>query len=151
MLVAVLGDRTIANPLEFLAPTCSIFPPIQQLFFIMRSVICSQWTRTTTRIESRRCHTITFRTTNAATNEEVPQLDETADGAIAVEPTVFNSILEVGALTAATTTTTNQETSTTAIPCRTIACSNANAWKQAAPHRDVLPLNDSSPNLVARL
>ena len=49
MLVVVLGDRTIANPLEFFAPTCSIFPPIQQLFFIMRSVICSQWTRTTTR------------------------------------------------------------------------------------------------------
>ena len=72
----------------------------------MRSVICSQWTRTTTRIESRRCHTITFRATNAATNKEVPQLDETADGAIAVEPTVFNSILEVGALR------------TTILPCR---------------------------------
>ena len=144
MLVAVLGDRTIANPLEFFAPTCSIFPPIQQLFYIMRSVICSQWTERQHGIESRRCHTTTFRTTNAATNEEVPKLDETVDGAIAVELTVFNSILEVGALTAATTTTTNQETSTTAIPCRTIARSNANAWKQAAPHRDVLPLNDSS-------
>ena len=130
---------------------CSIFSPIQQLCIIMRSVICSQWTERQHGIESRRCHTTTFRTTNAATNEEVPQLDETADGAIAVEPAVFNFILEVGALTAASTTTTNQETSTTAIPCRTVARSNANAWKQAAPHRDVLPLNDSSPNLVARL
>ena len=144
MLVAVLGDRTIANPLEFFTPTCSIFPPIQQLFYIMRSVICSQWTERQHGIESRRSHTTTFRTTNAATNEEVPKLDETADGAIAVEPAVFNSILEVGALTAATTTTTNQETSTTAIPCRTIARSNANAWKQAAPHRNVLPFNDTN-------
>ena len=49
MLVAVLGDRTITNSLEFLPPTCSIFSPIQQLCIIMRSAICSQWTRTTTR------------------------------------------------------------------------------------------------------
>ena len=40
-------------------------------------------------------------------------------------------------------TTTSQETSTTTISCRNIARSIAHAWKQAVPHRDVLPLNAS--------
>ena len=34
MLVVVLGDRTFANPLEFLPPKCSIFPTLQQLVFM---------------------------------------------------------------------------------------------------------------------
>ena len=74
----------------------------------------------------------------------IPQLDET-NGVIAVEPTVLNSVLEkldfVGFPVALTT---SQDTSTTTTSCRSIARSIAHAWKQAAPHRDVLPLNASS-------
>ena len=70
----------------------------------------------------------------------IPQLDKT-DGIIAVKPTVFNSILEVGELTSATTT--SQAMSTTTTSCR-IARPVAHAWKQAARHRKVLPLNARS-------
>ena len=38
--LVVSGDRTFTNPLEFLPPKCSIFPPLHQLYFIMRSAIC---------------------------------------------------------------------------------------------------------------
>ena len=38
--LVVSGDRAFASPLEFLTPSCSIFSPIQQLYFIMRSAIC---------------------------------------------------------------------------------------------------------------
>ena len=75
----------------------------------------------------------------------IPQLDET-DGVIAVEPTVLNSVLEkldfVGFPVAWTTSQDTSSTTTTS--CRSIARSIAHAWKQAAPHRDVLPLNASS-------
>ena len=42
-------------------------------------------------------------------------------------------------------TTTSQETSTTTISCRSMARSIDHAWKQAPRHRDVVPLDDSSP------
>ena len=75
---------------------------------------------------------------------DIPQLDET-DSIIAVAPTVFNSIFEVGALT---TTSTSQATSTATTFFRSIARLIAHARKQAAPLHNALPLNASSADTV---